>query len=113
MMAETFSVTPQYIWEVEYSHNVLKTTFESGKTQRRYKGAKPREWNLTFKGAWSTVEAVVTFYNARKGSYEAFNWTPPGESTAISVTFKENSLSITRHGLTSFGECSVIIEEVL
>ena len=112
-MAETFSVTPQYIWEVEHSHNVLKTTFESGKTQRRYKGAKPREWNLTFKGAWSTVEAVVTFYNARKGSYEAFNWTPPGESTAISVTFKENSLSITRHGLTYFGECSVIIEEVL
>ena len=112
-MAETFSVTPQYIWEVGYSHNVLKTTFESGKTQRRYKGAKPREWNLTFKGAWSTVEAVVTFYNARKGSYEAFNWTPPGESTAISVTFKESSLNMTRHGLTSFGECSVIIEEVL
>lgn len=112
-MAETFNVIPQYIWEVGYSHNVLKTTFESGKTQRRYKGAKPREWNLTFKGAWATVGDVVTFYNARKGSYEAFIWTPPGDSTAILVTFKENSLSMTRYGLTSFGECSVILEEVL
>ena len=112
-MAETFSVTPQYIWEAGYSHNVLKTTFESGKTQRRYKGAKPREWNLTFKGAWETVGEVVTFYNARKGSYESFIWTPPGETTAITAVFKDHSLSVTRYGLTSFGECSLTIEEVL
>ncbi len=112
-MAETFSVVPQYIWDLSYSHNVLKTTFESGKTQRRYKGSKPREWKLTFKGAWSTVDDVVTFYNARKGSYEAFIWTPPDETTAITAVFKDNSLSVTRYGLTSFGECSVILEEVL
>ena len=112
-MAETFDVIPQYIWEVGYSHNVLKTTFESGKTQRRYKGAKPREWNLTFKGAWSTISSVVDFFNARKGSYEAFIWLPPGETDSIYASFKESSLNVTRYGLTSFGECSVILEEVL
>ena len=112
-MAETFSVVPQYIWNPVSEHNVLKTTFESGKTQRRYKGAKPRQWNLTFNGTWATVSSVVDFFNARKGSYESFNWTPPGEETAITAVFKDSSLSVTRYGLTSFGECSLTIEEVL
>ena len=112
-MAETFDVMPQYIWESASEHNVLITTFETGKEQRRYKGARPRQWNLTFKGNWATVSGVVDFFNARKGSYEAFIWLPPGETNSIYARFKESSLNVTRYGLTSFGECSVTLIEVL
>lgn len=112
-MAETFSATPQYIWEVSSSHNVLISTFESGKEQRRYKGAKPKEWRLNYRGSWSDISTVLTFYDARKGSYEAFNWTPPSETTAISVRFKDNSLSISRQGESTFAECEVSLLEVL
>ena len=112
-MAETFSVTPQYIWEPSYRYNVIRTEFESGKEQRKFLGVLPRQWALTFKGSWATISGVVDFYKARKGSFEAFNWTPPGESTAISARFEEDSLSVPRTGLISWAECSVIITEVL
>jgi len=88
-MAETFSVTPQYIWESSYRYNVIRTEFESGKEQRKYIGTLPRQWVLSFKGSSATIATVVDFYNARKGSFEVFNWIPPGESTAISVRFKK------------------------
>ena len=112
-MAETFNVTPQYVWEPSFNYNVIRTEFESGKEQRKFLGTLPRKWNLAFKGNWATVSVVANFYKARKGSYEAFLWTPPGEETQISARFEENSLSVTRYGLTSFGECSLTITEVL
>lgn len=112
-MAETFSSTAQYIWETTHNYNVIRTEFESGKEQRKYLGTLPRKWNLTFKGNWTNISSVIDFYRARKGSYEAFSWTPPGEASAISARFEDNSLSVTRYGLTSFGECSLTITEVL
>ena len=112
-MAETFSVTPQYIWEPSYRYNVIRTEFESGKEQRKYIGVLPRQWGLSFKGSSATIATVVDFYKARKGSFEVFAWIPPGESTAISARFEEDSLRVTRYGLTSWGECSVTISEVL
>ena len=112
-MAETFNVTPQYVWEPSYHYNNIRTEFESGKEQRKFIGVLPRQWALTFKGRWATISGVVDFYKARKGSFEAFSWTPPGESTAISARFEEDSLSVTRYGLTSWGECSLVIREVL
>lgn len=112
-MAETFSVTPQYIWEPSYRYNVIRTEFESGKEQRKYIGVLPRQWGLTFKGSSTTIATVVDFYKARKGSFEVFNWIPPGEASAISARFEEDSLRVTRYGLTSWGECSVTISEVL
>lgn len=111
-MAETFSVTPQMVWESSSVHNVLISTFESGREQRRYKGAKPRVWKLSFEGTWAKIASIETFFNARKGSYEAFNWTPPGGS-ATTVRFKENSLDITHHGQGLWGSCEVTIQEVL
>ena len=112
-MAETFSVTPQYIWEPSYRYNVIRTEFESGKEQRKYIGVLPRQWVLSFKGSSATIDTVVDFYKARKGSFEVFNWTPPGEASAISARFEEDSLRVTRYGLTAWGECSVTISEVL
>ena len=112
-MAETFNVIPQYVWEPSYHYNNIRTEFESGKEQRKFIGVLPRQWALTFKGSSEKITTVVDFYKARKGSFEAFNWTPPGENTVISARFEEDSLSVTRYGLTSWGECSLVIREVL
>lgn len=112
-MAETFNFEPQNIWETTTEHNVLVSTFESGKEQRRYKGAKPKQWRLSFAGSWDTISAIIDFYDARKGPYEAFNWTPFGDSTAKSVRFKENSLSVNRVGKAIWAECEVSLVEVL
>ena len=112
-MAETFSVTP-HIWEVSVLIMCLSSTFETGKEATEdTKGAKPKEWRLNYRGSWSDISTVLTFYDARKGSYEAFNWTPPSETTAISVRFKDNSLSISRQGESTFAECEVSLLEVL
>lgn len=110
---ETFSYTPQFVWSTTSSFNVLETTFESGKTQRRFKGNRPKEWTLSFKGKWSDLSGILNFYEARKGSLEAFNWAPPGEVNTISVVFKENSLQVSRHGLTMLAEIQLVIKEVL
>lgn len=112
-MVETFNYTPQFVWHTETAFNVLETTFESGKTQRRFKGTKPREWILAFRDKWASISGIETFYQSRKGSYEAFNWTPPGEVTEILVVFKENSLKVARHGISTMGEIQLTIKEVL
>lgn len=112
-MTNTFSYTPQFVWGTKTAFNVLETTFESGKTQRRFKGNRPKEWVLTFRDKWANISGILDFFEARQGGYEAFNWIPPGESTAISVVFKENSMQVTRHGTDALAEIQVIFKEVL
>lgn len=110
---ETFNITPQYVWESTSAFRVLKTEFENGTEQRKYLGTQPRQWGLSFKGEWSShVSQVVSFYEARKGSFEAFYWTPPGEATAVTVRFNDDSLTAMRYGMTRLGECSVTLTEV-
>lgn len=108
----TFSYVPLYTWESQASHRVLVSTLEGGKEQRKYKGPQPREWTLSFRAAAATIQDIVAFFNARDGAYEAFDWTPPGASTAVSVRFKEESLSASWHG-SSIGELQVTFREVL
>ena len=111
-MAETFSATPLYIYQSGINHNVLVTEFESGKEQRKYLGVKARTWTVGFRDTPTNIKAITDFYDARKGNYEAFNWTPPGAAAAISVRFEENSLSVTHYG-DHYAECEVTIREVL
>lgn len=112
-MAETFSFVPQYSWEMTREYNVLVSNFESGLEQRRYKGAKPKSWKLQFIGTWAFISSISDFFDARKGSYEAFSWTPLNTSTAITVRFRESSLTISRKGLSNYAECEVVLQEVL
>lgn len=111
-MAETFSVTPQNIWNHKVEYRTEITKFESGKEQRKNLGALPRKWTLSFLGKWAAVEPVDTFFNARKGSFEAFNWTPPGASAAVLVRFENKSLDIERYYITGFASCRVTLVEV-
>lgn len=107
-----FEYTPLYAWQKTHNHNVLVTTFESGKEQRRYKGARPRTWTLGFRDTVANIDLIRAFYDARKGPYESFSWTLPGTTTSVTVRFEENSLSISLHG-QHYAECEVTLREVL
>lgn len=111
MATQTFSFVPTIVYILNSSHNVLKTQFESGKVQTRYKGPLPRKWQLTFRDKTSTINQIVAFYDARKGGYESFYWTPPGGSE-ITVRFQDSTLSTTYTG-GLYAECELVIEEVL
>ena len=109
---ETFNYPPYYVFEYTTDHNVLISTFESGREQRRYKGVRPRKWKLTFRQTPSRINRIVEFFNERKGSYEAFEWTPPGASSPIRVRFEANSLRTSYQG-KMFAECELVIQEVI
>jgi phage-related protein len=109
----TFSYVPLYVWESQASHRVLVSTLENGREQRKYKGRGPREWTLSFRATAATIRAIVAFFDARKGSFEAFSWTPPGESASVSVRFKEESLSASWDGTKNGHLASVTFREVL
>ena len=107
----TFNYTPYITYEYTAQHNVLVSTFETGKEQRRYKGAKPRKWALTFRDTVGTINNIINFYNTQKGNYEAFYWTPPNSATQISARFEANSLTVNFTG-SLYAECQVTILEV-
>lgn len=111
-MTTTFNFNPLIAWQKTNNHNVLITTFESGLEQRRYKGARPTLWVLEFRDTTTVIESIVAFFNARKGPYEAFSWTPPGASTPILVRFEEASLNVTNYG-SYYSECELTLREVL
>lgn len=108
----TFAIKPLYSYQRGINHNVLITEFESGKEQRKYLGVRARTWTVGFRGTLAKIASVESFYNDRKGSFEAFTWTPPGASTAISVRFEENSLSVNYSG-SLYAECEVTIREII
>ena len=108
----TFTTKPLYSYQRGINHNVLITEFESGKEQRKYLGVRARTWTVGFRGTLAKIAEVESFYNDRKGAFEAFTWTPPGISTAISVRFEENSLSVNHSG-SLYAECEVTIREII
>ena len=109
----TFAYTPLYVWESTASHRVLVSELEGGTEQRKYKGAAPREWTLSFRAASSAIADIVAFFDARKGSFEAFSWTIPGTSTTVSVRFKESDLKASWNGLSTGEIVNVTFREVL
>jgi len=108
----TFSYMPYWVYEYTTDHNVLISTFESGREQRRYKGVRPRKWKLVFRQVPSTINNIVSFFNDRKGAYEEFTWTPPGATSSIRARFESNSLKVTHYG-KAYAECELTIQEVI
>jgi hypothetical protein len=68
------SPKPQYAYTTEAEYKTIITTMDSGKEQRRNKWTYPKfnvhlVYNYLTKTQFNTL---YTFYQARKGSYEAF-----------------------------------------
>jgi len=74
---------------------VVESKFQAGNSQVRLDHPES-DVIYSVKAPNSTeteMQAYRAFYQARNGPYESFLWTPPGESSAVSVRFK-GALSI-------------------
>ena len=69
---------------------VVISKFQAGNEQRRLDHpASDVVYNITAPNSTEAeMQAYRDFYQARNGAFEAFTWTPPGESSAITVRFK-------------------------
>jgi phage-related protein len=109
---ETFGWVPLISWESKPEYSVNITTFDSGKEQRSFKGTRPTVWTVEFCGSKALITAIENFYKARKGSFEAFTWTPPFASSSITARFTKNDQSFSYEG-GLYASCKLEIQEVL
>lgn len=112
MPTPMFIWIPDFAWQSQFRRRVNITTFESGKEQRSDRGAAPREWTLSFTDSGGVLAEIEAFWNARKGPVESFLWTPPGELSAITVRFKDDTLKSERSGL-KYGRIELTLREIL
>jgi len=92
-MAEfTLSIATASIKE---SNAVVISKFEAGNEQRRLDHPEAaNSWNIKASASTETdMQAYRAFYRARHGAFESFTWTPPGESSAVTVRF-EGTLNV-------------------
>lgn len=73
----TFSYPPYYVFEYTTDHNVLVSTFESGREQRRYKGKDHVNGNSHFDrhraeliASWSSLTSVKDLMKLLNGLHQ-------------------------------------------
>lgn len=91
-----------FIWPCDPSQieetietNVLISDFEVGPERRRAKGPPRRKWALRFRKDQVDADAIWSFYVARKGAFEAFEWENPLDEQTYTVRFERDDLSRT------------------
>ncbi len=104
-MSETFNFQYKRAYQVSSQWHTIVDEVYSGGEQRRNMWTNPRKkWTLEFDKNSTDTNAIMAFFNARKGRYEAFNWvwqaTHPitgenlgGDGTTYSVRFDDDSLN--------------------
>lgn len=65
--------------------SVSKVKFGDGYEQRIQKGlnTQPQVWSLTFSARSETETNTIEAFFLARGGIEAFDWTPPGGTTAL------------------------------
>lgn len=112
MSTPEFTWEPDFSWETRRARRVNITTFENGTEQRADRGPSPREWALKFTKPNSVIGEIEAFWAARKGPVEAFTWTPPGSTEAVTVRFKDDNMKVSRSGLRH-GTIELTLREIL
>lgn len=79
--------------EESITFRTLITQFESGKEQRRSKGTPRRSWNLRYRKNASDASDLWSFYVARRGAYESFEWLNPVDGQTYKVRFARDQLT--------------------
>lgn len=103
---------PAYSFAHTKSVRSFVTTFENGKEQRAYVMTAPREWEVTFIDTPTRIKTLMTFWDTTKGNVQSFSWTPPTQSTAVTVRFKDNELKVDCSG-NHVWKFTCILREVL
>ena len=91
---ETLNLTPRGEGMKNYNLNNNKVDFECGITQIQRKWVTPRlTFSFNVSGSKEMKEYLESFFVARGGNFEAFNWTYEG--TTYRVRFGETNLDFT------------------
>lgn len=80
----TFTWIPAYAARLNRKPRILEATFGDGYVQRAADGinVNPQSWSLTFSGrSDAEADAIESFLNTQL-AVTAFDWTPPGKSSA-------------------------------
>lgn len=99
----TFTYTPEFGAKAAYKPRVRVVSFADGYQQRQADGinARAQNWDLTFANRDNTEAAGILTFLAARNAVEAFDWTPPNESTAIKVVCREWAKSVDRANLNT------------
>ncbi|MCC7202451.1 MAG: hypothetical protein IT393_07320 [Nitrospirae bacterium] len=95
-------------------YGVIRTEMEMGYVQTRARTTiAPRGYKFSHRNLTaSEISTWLTFWNARKGGGESFNFTDPRTSATVSCRFKQAQSVIRRTGPVTY-DIDVELEEAL
>lgn len=99
----TFTWTPDFGAKVAIKPRVRAIAFGDGYEQRQAIGINARSdaWDLQFQRRDNTETAAIMAFFAARNAVEAFDWTPPNESTSIRVVCRDWSKTLDRYNLNT------------
>jgi phage-related protein len=99
----SFTWTPDFGASKEVKPTVSKIQFGEGYAQRYTQGMNttPSMWSLTFSNRSESEAQAIDDYLKEKGGVLAFEWTPPLETTPISVVCSTWNKNIVRANLAT------------
>lgn len=123
-MLETFDFQYKKAYKVSSGWNTLVDEVYSGGEQRRNLWSNPRKkWVLEFNKNSTDTGAILDFFDARRGRYEAFSWawkaTHPttgesmgGDGETYTVRFDDDELNL-EHLAMGYSRFQITLVEVL
>jgi len=88
-----YTITPSYIYNEEINNRTQIISMEDGGENRNSYGAPRRTFILNYDRITKTIkDSIVTFFTARIGRYETFNWLNPNDSITYIVRFIDETL---------------------
>ncbi|MFA7658770.1 MAG: DUF2460 domain-containing protein [Candidatus Gastranaerophilaceae bacterium] len=99
MTIPVFNFPCKRAYQMSSKWNTIIDQMFSGKEQRRNQWTDAQKtWNLSFDKTPENTTAVLAFFDARKGKFEAFNWVWPtdmgGDGQTYLVRFDTDELNM-------------------
>lgn len=122
-MTATFNYQYKRSYQISSIWNTVVDEVYSGGEQRRNLWTNSRKkWVLEFDKNSTDTNALMTFFNARKGRYEDFNWTwqsthpitgenMGGDGNTYTVRFDHDELSL-EHLVLGYSKFQITLIEV-
>lgn len=98
-----FTYTPDFGAQVTIKPRVRAVAFGDGYQQRQGDGVntQPQVWSLQWQNRNTAETGAIKAFLAARAGVEAFDWTPPNESTPIRVVCSEWQVSTVRFNLNN------------
>ena len=94
-MTATFNFVYKRAYQLSSEWNTIVDEAYSGREQRRNLWTSSRKsWQLDFEKTPENTSAILSFFDARKGKYEAFNWTWEFDNQTYLVRFDTDKLDM-------------------